>query len=284
MKRSFAFILAMLCVLALCPAHGEEDAAARLEAARGYLSGLVPAPEYGAEWVVWALAASGGVPEEYADAYCNSLASVPPESLSKSTDAARVVLALTALGRDAADCGGYDYTSPLLDVEFATRQGLNGACYALLALDAGAYPADVRAEYVGFILSRQLADGGWALRGEVGDTDMTAIAVQALLPYREDEAVSAAIESGLARLEALRREDGGYASFGTECSESAAQAIIAFCLAGEKARCGETLPALLAYSLPSGAFAHVADGGENTMATCQAVLALTHYLNPEEDT
>jgi hypothetical protein len=56
-------------------------------------------------------------------------------------------------------------------------QGINGAAYALLALDAKPYltaNAAIRDQYVAYLLNAQLNNGGWALDGTNPDADTTA--------------------------------------------------------------------------------------------------------------
>lgn len=95
----------------------------------------------------------------------------------KYTEYSRVILALTAIGADPRDVAGYDLLVPLGDFERTIAQGVNGAAFALLALDAGEYeiprnPAAAtqatRQMYVDTILARQLPDGGWNLTGGDG--------------------------------------------------------------------------------------------------------------------
>ena len=57
-------------------------------------------------------------------------------SENRYTEYARAVLACKAIGIDPSDIGGYDLGKPLEDFEAVTAQGLNGAVYALLALNA----------------------------------------------------------------------------------------------------------------------------------------------------
>lgn len=57
-------------------------------------------------------------------------------SEEKYTEYARAVLALAQLGEDSEDVDGYDLLAPLLDLERVTAQGINGAAFALMAIDA----------------------------------------------------------------------------------------------------------------------------------------------------
>ena len=54
----------------------------------------------------------------------------------KYTEYSRVVLALKSIGAAPTDIGGYDVQKPLEDFDTVTAQGLNGAVFALLALNA----------------------------------------------------------------------------------------------------------------------------------------------------
>ena len=53
----------------------------------------------------------------------------------KHTEYSRVILALTSIGKDAQNICGYDLTAPLLDYDKTVWQGINGAIWALIALD-----------------------------------------------------------------------------------------------------------------------------------------------------
>lgn len=107
-----------------------------------------------------------------------------PSTRTRYTEYSRLILALTAIGRDPQNVGGYDLLLPLADLEKTTAQGVNGAAFALLALDCGGYElpqnsaAAVQATrdgYVDAILTRQNADGGWSLGGGASDPDLTAM-------------------------------------------------------------------------------------------------------------
>jgi hypothetical protein len=188
------------------------------------------------------------------------------------------------MGKDPTDVAGYDLTAPLLDFDGVLKQGINGAIWALIALDSGDYvsPDGLRQKYVDEIVSRRLSDGGWALTAVNGsDPDVTAMALTALAPYRAETAVKAAIDGGLAYLSSAQLADGGYSSWGTENCDSTAQVMIALATLGISlsderfAKNGKTtLDALLTYQLSDGSFAHVKGGETSEMSTQQALLAL----------
>ena len=251
---------------------------------------------FGSEWLVIALARSGrDVPNSYYDSVVKAVQSAKGQlSDKKSTEYARTILALTAIGKDPADVGGYDLLAGLADMDDVTYQGINGAIFALLALDSGKYDVPAAAEggtqttrdgLVAYILAQQLSDGGWALSGTSADPDVTAMALQALAPYRTgDETVDAAVDKGVQLLSDMQLSDGGYSSWGTLNSESCAQVLIALATLGidpvsdsRFVKNGLTvLDALLAYAV-SGGFRHTVDGEADAIATEQALCALTAY-------
>ena len=296
MKRIEKRILSLLMALTLCVSAF----AASIDDVRAYILRSVTQPQIaavGGDWAVLGLArGEGGVTTAYREMY---LASVRETVRAKGgvlnarryTDYARVTLALSAVGADARSIAGYDLTKPLGDFENTVKQGFNGAIFALLALDSAAYPMPrdssasipaTRQMYIGTILERQLADGGWALSGRTADADLTAMALQALAKYRAQKNVAQAVERGTARLSAMQRADGTYASGDVATAESCAQVILALCaldIAPDDARFVKNgvsvSDALLTFQDASGGFCHTKNGGVNQMASEQALLALT---------
>lgn len=264
---------------------GEFDAA--VEKTTEYVLSAMPQPGEDAHWLVMALVQSGAVlPEGYladyhaaVEEHVAAVEGVLDER--KNTEYSRAILGLTAAGFDAASVGGYDLTAPLGDFEATKRQGLNGPIFALLALDSGDYSCPIRQDYVDYILSRQLTDGGWAISGQVSDTDLTAMALRALVPYREQQVVSDAMEKAVERLSRLQRTDGSYGSYGVVNCESAAQAILALCALDipledhRFVKGGRTaLDAMLDCRLSDGSFSHLPGGQSSGIAAEQAFLAL----------
>ena len=251
---------------------------------------------FGSEWLVIALARSGrDVPDSYYDSVVKAVQDADGVlSDRKFTEYSRTILALTAIGKDPTNVGGYDLLARLADMDDVTFQGLNGAIFALIALDSNKYDVPAVADggrqvtrdgLVAYILDQQLSDGGWALSGDSADPDMTAMALQALAAYRTgDKAVQSAVDKALKTLSDMQQADGGYSSWGTLNSESCAQVIIALTALGidpakdsRFAKNGLTvLDALLSFAADGG-FRHTADGERNDMATEQALCALTAY-------
>ena len=211
----------------------------------------------------------------------------------KYTEYSRVVLALTAIGRDPSKVAGYNLLTPLGDFDKTIWQGLNGPIWALIALDSGNYeipknPAAktqaTRQLYIDEILNNQMKDGGWSLTGTGdSDVDITAMALQALAKYQDQKAVKSATDKALDYLSDVQDSKGGYASWGTTNVESVAQVVVALCELGidlgdsRFVKNGHTLTEnLLSFRQSNGGFYHVLDGsdGNNQMSAEQGFYAL----------
>ncbi len=266
------------------------------------LAETVTAPAFGTnagEWTVLSLARGGHFDtdddyftdyyERIVDTVNEKAASVEKNGAlhkSKSTDNSRLIVALSAIGKDATSVGNWDLTAPYSDFDWIKKQGINGAIWALIALDSHDYPSTTRQQCVDFILDKQFADGGWALSGSVADPDVTGMALQALYNYRNQPAVASAAEAAFTCLSNIQHASGTYASFGEENSESCAQVIVACTTWGINPDTdsrfikngSSVVDALLTYYLPDQAsFSHVANNQFNNMATDQACYALVSY-------
>ena len=248
----------------------------------------------GGEWMVIGLARSGRlVPAgyydnvvEYVKAKADANERLHP---AKVTDNARVILALTAIGKDVTNVGGHNLLKGLDNMDYVQTQGINGPIFTLIALDSHNYPTSgdvTREKLIQVILDAQLTDGGWALSGTKADPDMTAMAIQALAPYyKTNETVKAAVDKALEALSALQRNDGGFGSWGTVNSESCAQVIVALTALGidpttdsRFIKNGLTvLDALAGFYVNGGGFRHTAGGDLDGMATEQGYYALASY-------
>ena len=258
----------------------------------------------GGEWMVIGLARSGrtvpGVEDYYQKAVEYVQSNIDSETgrlhKAKSTDNSRMILALTAIGKDVTNVGGYNLLAGLSDLEFVKYQGNNGPIWALLALDSGNYPVPsggttTRQALIDEILSVQTSDGGWAISGDRADSDMTGMALTALAPYyKKDPTVKQAIDKAIARLSEMQDDDGGFSTtYGDgkyiATSESTAQVLTALSALGID---GDTdsrfvkngssvVDALLRYYVKGGGFKHIMDGEIDGMGTEQAYYALTAY-------
>ena len=256
----------------------------------------------GGEWRVIGLARSGRtVDEAYlaaATEYVKANADANGRlNANKSTDNARLILALTALGADVTNVDGVNLLSGLNEMAYIEKQGVNGPIWALIALDSNGYEPEgdvTREALIACILNAQLADGGWAYAGEVADADMTAMALTALAGYYDptvegENAINAAVKKGIECLSELQLAGGGFGAFGPDgelvsTSESVSQVIVALTALGVDPDQDErfikegvsALDALVAYGTAEG-FKHLADGEADAMATEQGYYALTAY-------
>ena len=307
-KRVLPVLLALLLILQAAPQAyaAESGPAAAARRCAAYLLEAVETPQVGSvggDWTVIALARSEAeVPRDYRERYYAAVEAYTVQNggvlhQRKYTEYSRVVLALTAIGADPSCVGGFDLLAPLGDFDKTVWQGVNGAIWALIALDSGGYDVPAisegqatRQRYVDFILGRQLPDGGWSMTGAGdADPDLTAMALQALAEYRQQPKVRDAADRAVERLSMMQNSDGGYAAQGVANAESSAQVIQALCTLGiplddpRFVKNGNTLLVdLLRYQQADGSFRHTADGsGSSLMATEQALCALDAVLRAE---
>lgn len=279
--------------------------------AKAYIQSAVSAPVVSylfGEWAVLGQArAKVPLSEAYIAAYYEKVVAyvqknmgadgvlVDPESRNPTvTDNERIILALTAIGKDPANVGGKNLLTALQDKDImkvtdTSKTDINGLVMGLLALNSRNYTSDT-SWLVQAVLEQQNKDGSWSASADtkpVGDVDMTAMALQALAPYHKDsgnETVNTAVEKALNWL------SGKYQS-GYDSSESCAQVVIALSAlnldANTDARFtktveGKTLSVLgnlLQYRVAeNGGFKHqFADKAVNEMATEQALCAMAAY-------
>ena len=249
----------------------------------------------GGEWAVLGLARSElDIPDEYYEGYYQAVEEYVKacEGIihdKKYTEYSRVIIALTAIGKNPEDVAGYNLLTPLGDYEKTIWQGVNGAIWALVALDSGGYvmPENKQARvqatremYIDHILAEQTADGGWALSGDTADADITGMALQALSKYQDNYKVRSATEKALSCLSDMQKADGGFASSETENSESSAQIIVALCELGISVqddrflKNGRSVPDNLLTFYDNEAFKHTQAEAASQMATEQCFYAL----------
>lgn len=250
----------------------------------------------GGEWMALGLARSGRtVPGGYYDAVVkyvkDNIDSNGRLDKNKATENARIILALTAIGKDVTNVDGHDLLAGLNEMSYLSKQGINGAIFTLIALDSHSYtPAgDVtRDKLVQAILDAQISgDGGWSLDGKNADVDMTAMAIQALAAYyKSNSSAKKAVDKGLSWLSSVQQNDGGFTSWGAANSESCAQVIVALTALGidptKDSRFIKNgvsvLDALCSFAVNGGGFKHLAtETSANGMATEQGFYALVAY-------
>lgn len=277
-----------------------------------YIQNNVPAPVVASdrgEWAVLGLARAGvELSDAYIQAYYGKVVAyvqknmgadgvlLDPESHSPTvTDNERIILALTAIGKDPANVGGKNLLTALqnkdiMQVTNTSDTDINGLVFGLLALNSGNYTQD---SYwlVQAILTQQNADGSWSASAETkpaSDVDMTAMALQALAPYYNeggDTTVNAAVDKALQWLSAK------YKGMGYTSAESCAQVVVALSALQLNANSDSSfvktvdgaptsvLGDLLQYYLGEGqGFKHAASGKTaDQKATEQALYAMAAY-------
>ena len=281
-----------------------------LNATMAKLASTVTAPVFGTtagEWTVFSLARGNHFAKD--DAYFteyydrivatvnNTAASVNMSGAlhkNKSTENSRLIVALSALGKDATSAGDWDLVEAYSANGFSwiKKQGLNGTIWALIALDSNNYETSdetIRQTCVDAILDAQHDDGGWALQANkafASDPDITGMALTALYPYRDQSAVMQACTEAFDCLSQMQNDDGTYTSGGAKCSESCSWVIVATTTWGINPDTNSrfikngnsVVDGLLAHYLPDSAtFQHIIGAGSNAMATDQSCYALVAY-------
>jgi len=307
MKKKLSFILCALIISLLIMgntvtslAATEANINAAINDTATYIQKTIKSPQVGTiggEWLIIGLARSGyEVDASYYQAYYSNLEKYVKAcdgvlSTKKYTDYSRVILALTAIGKDPTDVTGYNLLTPLGDYDKTIWQGINGPIYALIALDSGNYMVPVntsaktqstRDMYVNKILSCQLADGGFAQSGTSADPDITAMALQALSKYQDKADVAKAIDKALTCLSNLQNNEGGFTDNGSSYLESLSQTIVALGELGipmddnRFVKNGNSLvDNLLKYYVKGSGFKHTLDSSVcDQMSTEQALYAL----------
>ena len=198
-----------------------------------------------------------------------------------ATDWHRAVLMGLCLGADPKNISGIDLLGGGIylrgENRSLDRQGLNAWIWGLIAADSCDWklPDDAkpdRTDMVYAIINAQNTDGGFSLSSGDGrsDIDITAMALQALAPYRccdeTEETVGRAVE--------YLAEEYGIAD---NC-ESIAQVVCALCCLDidpdKDDRFAGLTDELIAYANDDGGFAHIKGEGSSELASSQALIAL----------
>lgn len=211
------------------------------------------------------------------------------------TDLERIIITVTACGKDPRNFGGVNLVDKLIASDKLTRQGINGLVYALIALDSGQFKLDNNAEWNRDKLIRAIIDyrtdnNGWSLFAEGLDPDLTGAALVALSPYQDLPEISNVITEAIEALSAVQLPTGGFTSSGVENSESSAQVIQGLVAVGFNPRDGlfnkekgNLLDNFLSYQLADGGFEHLKGEGADEIATIQGLQALIALQNYEQE-
>lgn len=281
---------------------------------KAYILSVDTDPTIGSEWNVLGLARSGmDLNNEYFKTYYNHFANYLKENKGVLTNSARyseyskAILTMTAIGKDARNIAGYNLFEKLADMDNVVKQGNNGPIWALIAVNSnpsytfpkvkGVKNSTTKKKLIQYLLDVECDKGGWALSGNVADSDMTGMALQALAPYYQKkgyEKVTAAIDRALQVLSDMQLQSGGFGTMGAETSESNAQVITALTALGIDPQTDYrfvkngywTIENLLTYHIDGSGFMHVKSGANNNggtsgvvdgIATEQGYYALTAY-------
>ena len=243
----------------------------------------------GGGWVPFALKMSGtdAADDDYYAAYYDSVRAAVKNSggvLSEDRPTAneRVSMNLKALGADPTNVEGEDLMKVVDDYDKITRQGINAEIYALISADYVGYELKHEDDYLNDLIVSQMPDGSFGMDTSHPDSDITAMAMQALSIYdsrvegneKADPRAEGAIDRALEWLAGKQQDDG---SFGN--SESTAQVIIAMNCIGKDPKTelvkGEKglYDGLMTFHTDKG-FSHEAGDEVDIMATEQSLLAL----------
>ncbi len=234
------------------------------------------------DWYVIALSQDG---HHELSAYERSLLSyIEHNNAISPTTREKYALALCASGSTNS------YISDILDTSIG-EQGIMSWIYGLHVLNNGYTCSRFTADSVtDTLLSLQYPDGGWALFGEYGDIDVTAMTIQALAPHCGSSRVAEAVDRGIDFLSQRQKDNGGYESFGTANPESTAQVLTALSALGIDCRYddrfikngNDLIDGIAAFRLPDGSFSHTLGGSSNETATVQSFYSLIAFRRMTE--
>ena len=221
----------------------------------------------GGEWYAIALT-QGEFPVDLTE-YAVALTAFFAESKRQTpVERQRCALALAAMGIT-------EYAGQTAE-ETVGKQGIMSLIFGMHLLYNGGECSSFTWEGIAQqLIALQREDGGWAVSGQYGDVDVTAMALQALAVRKEQ--YDASIQRGLDFLEHKQQPDGGFKSYGVENSESVSQVVIALTSLGIDPRKDERFAGIVeaweSFRLEDGRFAHLQGGEANGHACNQALLA-----------
>lgn len=307
MKKLLSFVLIIVLMFSGCSDEKigtDYDFSTVMEETMANIIASAPNPGHSSingEWSVMVAARNGAeVPEGWFDTYYENLCKTLEESdgvltNSKHSNYSRAVLTLTVIGKDPAEVAGYNLFESYKDFDFVTHQGLPGAIFALISLDSAGYaPEGVeREDFINYILEQEYEGGGWALKGEEPDVDITAQVIQAFAAYYgENEEITAAVDRAVDVLSKVQKPDGGFFGWESENSQTTAQVGIALSSIGIDIRTDERFikgenwigSYIMQYYLGEGKFCHTLGMAHDPMATdqcMQMLVSMKLYENGE---
>lgn len=230
------------------------------------------------EWYIFAL--SRDKAEYNYSAYENALISyVNEKNISSASTRLKYALVLASIGSEN------EYISSVMDNSIG-KQGIMSYIFGLHLLNNG-YSSNVTDlnEVKSKIISMQLSDGGWAITGNKGDVDVTAMAVQSLTTYYPHESdVKASIDKAIQFLSENQLADGTFSSYGKANLESTAQVLTALSGLGINCKDDERfikenniIDAMKLFRLSDGSFSHIINSESNDSATVEALYSFVAY-------
>ena len=266
-----------------------------------YIKTNISSPKLNDEWAVFSVLRNiESDLSGYGNKYIDNLSKTDLSKVDKTIDISRIIIAVTSAGKNVENIGGQNILNPLADFNEVKRNGINGTIYALIALDSGKYNIpeskdgtiqNSRDLMILEIMNNELNGGGWALSGNNADTDITAMALQALAPYYENEyvvkgkSVKSYVDRAVAKLAEIQTVEGEYSSAGVINSCSSAQVLTALSelkidpLKDSRFIKGKNniVDVILNYYVADGGFKFTSKYGVDDMATQQCAYALTAY-------
>ncbi len=261
----------------------------------------------GCEWVLLADARAGKINDAVKKKYCNSLIATLKKKRSaknnaildknQSSENAKAVIVLTAMGVDPTNVGGYNLLAPLEDMNYVKKQGMNGYVWALVAYNCVDSMTGVKNNaphseaLTAALLNVRRPDNGWTygIFSAESDVDMTCMALQALAPFYKKagyDNVTDAVDKALVWLKSRQAEDGSFGSVAmvgnVATSESASQVITALTALGidpagpDWTKNGKSVvDSLLSFYVKGGGFKHLRENYRvNGLASIQANYAM----------
>ncbi|NLP30351.1 MAG: hypothetical protein GX363_04385 [Clostridiales bacterium] len=277
LKKLISLLLILVIVIgSSITVYADIDIEKEIEKTSKYLIQKVQNPYpgmIGGEWLILGLTRSGfDLPHGYIDKYYGNLEDLFIQkqgeiTRNKYSDYSRIILALTAIGKDVSNVAGYNPLEKLDDFESVKKQGINGPQFALIAKNSGGYDLSSEKALLNYILDKELPGGGFCLSGSIADPDITAIAIQAISAYKDQKEIKEVIDRALDKLLEMELDN----------AESLSQAIIALTSMGIDPEKYGYVTSLLNYRLKDGSFRHELKGDSDFMPTEQALLALAAY-------
>lgn len=229
----------------------------------------------GGEWIIKALASSGlEAPEGYYETYYDNLCALMKENDGvlderRYTEYERVIIALSAIGKDPSDIAGYDITGNIDDYDHIVFQGVNAACYALISARCAGLPLSNEEAYIDYIIEGLSEE---KMKEDMSYADYLAFGIEALAPYSEDKKAGAFLNEAYETLSALQNEDGSYGN-----SEATAEVIIALSQAGIDVMNDERYikngrnmyDGLMEYYIGEGRFKHLKEDEKADAMSCE---------------